>query len=99
MFFMLIHFTYQLIPGQGLFLVSSVRYVVGYAIVVCFERLVNTQLPFDSLLHSSGTVVRALHCKPYCGFKGKQCRLCGLTGSPLDHRSLPPEFKSWCGHI
>ena len=25
--------------------------------------------------------------------------LSGPTGSVLDHRSLPPEFKSWCGHI
>ena len=23
----------------------------------------------------------------------------GLTGSPLDHRSLPPEFESRPGHI
>ena len=22
-----------------------------------------------------------------------------LSGSVLDHRSLPPEFESWCGHI
>jgi len=26
-------------------------------------------------------------------------RLRGLTGSALDHRSLPPEFESRCGHI
>jgi len=26
-------------------------------------------------------------------------RLCGLTGSVLDHRSLPPEFESRRGHI
>jgi len=25
--------------------------------------------------------------------------LCGLTDSALDHRSLPPEFEFWCGHI
>ena len=25
--------------------------------------------------------------------------LCGLVGSVLDHRSLPPEFESRCGHI
>ena len=23
----------------------------------------------------------------------------GHGGSALDHRSLPPEFESWCGHI
>ena len=26
-------------------------------------------------------------------------RLRGLTGSPLDHKSLPAEFKSWHAHI
>ena len=25
--------------------------------------------------------------------------LCGLVSSVLDHRSLPPEFESWHGHI
>ena len=25
--------------------------------------------------------------------------LCGLISSMVDHKSLPPEFESWCGHI
>ena len=41
-----------------------------------------------------------IKCSPRCMYSNisSGC-LFGLVGSALDHRSLPPEFESWCGHI
>ena len=72
------------------FLLHNYRYHRGIPVHACVDILKICNSKF--IAWPSCTIFRFF-------LNAKKRHLCCLTGSALDHRSLPPEFESQCGNI